>query len=59
MKKYFLEEIVIGAAKYIEKIIGDWSNVVGLPLYKLRTFFAEIKFAVEIILCYYLQNFGL
>ena len=25
-----------GAAKYIKKIHGDWSNVVGLPLYKLR-----------------------
>ena len=25
-----------GAAKFIEKICGDWSNVVGLPLYKLR-----------------------
>ena len=26
-----------GAAKFIKKINGDWSNVVGLPLYKLRT----------------------
>ncbi len=25
-----------GAAKFIKKIHGDWSNVVGLPLYKLR-----------------------
>lgn len=25
-----------GAAKFIKKIHGDWANVVGLPLYKLR-----------------------
>ena len=25
-----------GAAKFIKKINGDWSNVVGLPLYRLR-----------------------
>ena len=25
-----------GAAKFIRKINGDWSNVVGLPLYRLR-----------------------
>ena len=25
-----------GAAPYIKKINGDWSNVVGLPLYRLR-----------------------
>ena len=25
-----------GAAKFIQKINGDWSNVVGLPLYRLR-----------------------
>ena len=35
-----------GAAKFIEKIHGDWSNVVGLPLYKLRLLAksAEINF---------------
>ena len=25
-----------GAAKFIKKINGDWSNVVGLPIYRLR-----------------------
>ena len=25
-----------GAAKFIQKINGDWANVVGLPLYRLR-----------------------
>lgn len=31
-----------GAAKFIEKINGDWSNVVGLPLFKLRTFLKNV-----------------
>ena len=31
-----------GAAKYIKKINGDWSNVVGLPLYRLRTLLKTI-----------------
>lgn len=32
-----------GAAKFIKKINGDWSNVVGLPLYKLRTCLSKIS----------------
>ncbi|MBQ7629288.1 MAG: septum formation protein Maf [Selenomonadaceae bacterium] len=36
-----------GTAQFIEKIHGDWSNVVGLPLYKLRLLakVASIKFS--------------
>lgn len=36
-----------GAAKFIKKIHGDWSNVVGLPLYRLRQLAksAGIKFS--------------
>lgn len=36
-----------GAAKFIKKIHGDWSNVVGLPLYRLRILLqsVEISFA--------------
>ena len=33
-----------GAAKFIEKIHGDWSNVVGLPLYKLRQLLKSVNF---------------
>ena len=29
-----------GAAKFIEKIHGDWSNVVGLPLHRMKKLFA-------------------
>lgn len=32
-----------GAAKFIEKIHGDWSNVVGLPLYRLRQLLKKIS----------------
>ncbi|MBR1860153.1 MAG: septum formation protein Maf [Selenomonadaceae bacterium] len=32
-----------GAAPYIKKINGDWSNVVGLPLYRLRNLLSSLN----------------
>ena len=32
-----------GAAPFIKKIDGDWSNVVGLPLYRLRLLLRQLK----------------
>ena len=32
-----------GAAPFIKKIDGDWSNVVGLPLYRLRLLLREMR----------------
>jgi len=36
-----------GATKFIRKINGDWSNVVGLPVYKLK----KLAESAEIIFC--------
>ena len=42
-----------GAAKFIQKINGDWANVVGLPLYRLRLLAesAEINFNNDRVHC--------
>ena len=36
-----------GTAQFIKKIHGDWANVVGLPLYRLRLLakVADVKFS--------------
>lgn len=36
-----------GAAKFIEKIHGDWSNVVGLPIHRLKKLFEQAGVTLE------------